>query len=158
MTLVHVVDGRIVEALGYSKTGEVPLAAETEPDASPGAATPAAPRTTQDVLERYNDAFRLHDPKLLTDLIAEDCVIEDSGPGPDGARHVGRAACLARWSELAADGALTFTPETTEILGDLVVQPWLLVWGTGTDDRVRGLNLVRIREGLIVEARGYVKA
>jgi hypothetical protein len=146
VTLVHVVDGRIVEALGYSKTGGVPLAAETEP------------RTTQDVLDRYNEAFRRHDPGLLVGLIADDCVIEDSGPAPDGVRRVGGAACLARWSELAADKALTFTPEPTEIHGDLVVQPWLLVWGTGTDDRVRGLNLIRIRAGQIVGARGYVKA
>ncbi len=98
----------------------------------------------------------MHDPKLLADLIAEDCVIEDSGPAPAGARHVGRPACLARWSELAADDALTFTPQPTEILGDLVVQPWLLVWGDHAHDRVRGLNL--IRRGQIVGARGYVKA
>jgi hypothetical protein len=45
----------------------------------------------------------LHDPKLLADLIAEDCVIEDSGPAPAGARHVGRPACLARWSDHAHD-------------------------------------------------------
>ena len=115
-------------------------------------------RTTREVLDLYNDAFRLHDPRLLDDLIADDCVIEDTGPAPDGARREGGPACLERWSELAANRALEFTPEAAEIHGDLAVQPWALQWGDGEQDRVRGVNLIRIREGRIVEARGYVKA
>lgn len=152
VTLLRVRDGLIVEALGYSKTGGVPLAPET------GATEPGAERTTRDVLDRYNEAFRAHDPALLAGLIADDCVIEDSGPAPDGVRRVGGAACLARWSELAGNPALRFTPEPAEILGDLAVQPWLLQWGDGEQDHVRGVNLLRIRAGRIVEARGYVKA
>jgi hypothetical protein len=73
-------------------------------------------------------------------------------------RREGGRACRARWSELAADRALEFTPEAAEIHGDLAVQPWLLRWGNGENDRVRGVNLIRIRDGRIVEARGYVKA
>jgi ketosteroid isomerase-like protein len=115
-------------------------------------------RTTREVLDLYNDAFRLHDPRLLNDLIADDCVIEDTAPAPDGARREGGQACLARWSELAGNRALEFTPEAAEIHGDLAVQPWALQWGDGDQDRVRGVNLIRIREGKIVEARGYVKA
>ena len=115
-------------------------------------------RTTREVLDLYNDAFRLHDPRLLDGLIADDCVIEDTGPVPDGARREGGPACLERWSELAANRALEFTPEAAEIHGDLAVQPWALQWGDGEQDRVRGVNLIRIREGRIVEARGYVKA
>lgn len=151
VTLLRVVDGLIVEALAYSKTGDVPLAAETD-DPEPSV------RTTRDVLDLYNDAFQRHDASLLSELIADDCVIEDSGPAPCGERREGGAACLARWSELAANRALVFTPEPAEIHGDLAVQPWLLHWGEGELDRVRGVNLLRIRDGRIVEARGYVKA
>lgn len=115
-------------------------------------------RTTREVLDLYNDAFRLHDPAFLDDLIADECVIEDSGPAPDGLRREGREACPARWSELAADRAVTFTPEAADSLGNLAVQPWGLQWGEGDQDRVRGVNLIRIRDGRIVEARGYVKA
>ncbi len=146
VTLVRVRDGLIVEALAYSKTGDVPLAAQ------------AGERTTREVLDRYNEAFRRHDPGLLSDLIADDCVIEDSGPAPDGVLRVGGEACLARWSELAGNRALTFTPEPADVHGDLAVQPWGLRWGDGEQDRVRGVNLLRIRGGQIVEARGYVKA
>jgi ketosteroid isomerase-like protein len=115
-------------------------------------------RSTREVLDRYNEAFRLHDPALLNDLIADGCVIEDTGPAPDGLRREGGQACLARWSELAGNRALGFTPEPAEILGDLAVQPWGLQWGDGESDRVRGVNLIRIRDGRIVEARGYLKA
>jgi ketosteroid isomerase-like protein len=115
-------------------------------------------RTTREVLDRYNEAFRLHDPALLEGLIADDCVIEDTSPAPDGARHEGGRACLARWSGLAADRALAFSTEPAEIHGDLAVAPWALHWGEGEHDRVRGVNLIRVRDGKIVEARGYVKA
>lgn len=148
VTLLRVVDGKIVEALAYSKTGGVPLAAETG----------NGERSTLEVLDRYNDAFRLHDPELLIDLIADDCVIEDSGPAPAGERREGGAACLARWSELAANRDLRFTPETAESSGELAVQPWLLQWGDGPSDRLRGVNLIRVRGGKIIEARGYVKS
>lgn len=115
-------------------------------------------RTAREVLDRYNEAFRLHDPALLEDLVADECVIEDTSPAPDGVRHEGGRACLARWSELAGNRALSFSPETAEIHGDLAVAPWVVQWGNGEHDRVRGVNLIRIRGGRIVEARGYVKA
>jgi len=124
----------------------------------PSGRAPIAARTTREVLDRYNEAFRLRDPALLDDLIAEDCVIEDTSPAPDGVRREGGQACLARWRELAGNSGLTFTPEAAEIHGDLAVQPWILRWGDGEKDRVRGVNLIRIRDGRIVEARGYVKA
>ena len=151
VTLMRVSDGMIVEALGYSKTGDVPLAAETQQTAT-------GFRTTRELLDRYNEAFRSHDAGLLDDLIADDCVIEDSGPAPDGARHEGRAACLARWSELAENRDLTFTPDPAEIHGDLALQPWTLRWGSDDGERLRGVNLLRTRDGVIVEARGYVKS
>lgn len=115
-------------------------------------------RTTREVLDRYNDAFSRHDPTLLDDVVADDCVIEDTSPAPDGMRRSGGRACLARWSELAGNRTLEFTPEPAEIHGDLAVQPWVLRWGNGEGDRVRGVNLIRVRDGRIVEARGYVKA
>jgi len=115
-------------------------------------------RTIHEVMDRYNQAFHLHDPTLLVDLISDDCVIEDTSPAPAGARHEGGRACLARWSALAGSADLRFSPERAEILGDLAVAPWILRWGTGENDWVRGVNLIRVRDGRIVEARGYVKA
>lgn len=115
-------------------------------------------RTIHEVVDRYNRAFHLHDPTLLEDLISDDCVIEDTSPAPAGGRHEGGRACLARWSALAGNADLNFSPEPAEILGDLAVAPWILRWGTGENDWVRGVNLIRVRDGRIVEARGYMKA
>jgi hypothetical protein len=123
-----------------------------------GPATDAADRAIDEVIDRYNEAFHVHDPALLEDLIADECVIEDTNPAPDGARHEGRIACLARWSQLAGDAGLSFSPEPAEIFGDLAVAPWIVRWGPGENDRVRGVNLIRVRGGRIVEARGYMKA
>ena len=120
--------------------------------------TETTPPTIHDVIDRYNEAFRLHDPTLLAGLISDDCVIEDTSPAPAGARREGGKACLARWSELAGDAALDSSPEPADILGDLAGAPWVLRWGGGENDWVRGVNLIRVRDGKIVEARGYLKA
>lgn len=115
-------------------------------------------RSIQEVIAQYNEAFRLHDAALLRDLLTEDCVIEDSTPAPDGARHVGRAACFARWAALAEDTALEFRPEGVETFQDRAIVRWLLTWGHGSGDHLRGLNIIRVCNGQICEAWGYVKS
>jgi hypothetical protein len=52
---------------------------------------------TAELMRRFNDAFRFHDPAALVPLVADDCTIENTNPAPDGSRHVGRDACLAVW-------------------------------------------------------------
>lgn len=113
--------------------------------------------TTRVVMNQFGDAFRKHAPGLLDDLLAEDCVLENSGPAPDGSRHVGRDACLRFWSEIARNEQLSFETEDMWIAGDRAVRRWRLRWGPTAQDQVRGVNLMRLRNGLIVEALGYVK-
>jgi hypothetical protein len=47
---------------------------------------------TAEVIRRYNDAFEQHDPGPLAELVADDCVLENTSPAPDGARFEGREA------------------------------------------------------------------
>jgi hypothetical protein len=49
---------------------------------------------TAEVMRRFNDAFQHHDPSGLADLVAEECIVENSRPALDGSRHVGREACV----------------------------------------------------------------
>jgi len=42
-------------------------------------------------------------------------------------------------------------------MGDRAVIFWRFRWGEGDESSVRGVNLMRVRDGLIVEGRGYVK-
>jgi hypothetical protein len=113
--------------------------------------------TTATVMNQFGNAFAWHDPSLLEGLLAEDCILENTGPAPDGARYVGRDECLAFWSAIARNEQLTFETEETWIAEDRAVRRWRLRWGPGEDETVRGVNLMRLRDGRIVEAMGYVK-
>jgi len=117
----------------------------------------AASRTTGEVIERFNAAFLQHQPELLLDLIDDDCVLESSTPAPVGARHVGRAACLEQWRGIAQNQAARFELEQVEINGERAQIAWRYFWGPTHADSVRGLNLLRVRNGRIIEGRGYVK-
>jgi hypothetical protein len=113
--------------------------------------------TTTEILHRFNAAFLKHDPGLLKDLIDDDCVLENSGPAPDGSRHLGGAECLTFWSGIAANTESTFEPEEIYAVGDRGIIRWRLTWGPAEDESVRGVNLMRVRAGKIVEGMGYVK-
>ena len=112
---------------------------------------------TAEVIRRYNDAFLQHDPAALPPLVAEECVIENTNPAPNGSLHSGRAACLAVWQPLAANRETPFDVEEVEVCGERAVIFWRFRWGEGDEQSVRGVNLMRVRAGQIVEARGYVK-
>ncbi|WP_067467835.1 nuclear transport factor 2 family protein [Actinomadura macra] len=114
-------------------------------------------RTTADVIDRFNRAFVEHDPAALIDLIGADCVMEAIQPAPDGARYEGREDCLAFWRALAEDRTSQFEPEDVVVLGDRATIRWRYRFGEGPADSVRGVNLMRVRDGLIVEALGYSK-
>jgi hypothetical protein len=116
-----------------------------------------ANRTTAEVIDRFNDAFQRHDPTVLEDLIAENCVLENTTPAPDGARHVGRAECLALWKSIASSQDARFDLEDVFVADERAIIRWRLRWGEGDSNSVRGVNLMTVKDGLIVEGLGYVK-
>ena len=109
------------------------------------------------VLQRFNDVFLSHDPAALAELVAADCVIENTNPAPDGSRHVGREACIALWTEIATAPGTFFELEDLVVAGDRGIILWRYHWGPGRESSTRGVNLMRVRDGLIAEALGYVK-
>jgi ketosteroid isomerase-like protein len=113
--------------------------------------------TTDAVMRRFNDVFQLHDPSALRELVAEDCVIENTQPAPNGSRHIGRDACIALWTGIATAPGTHFELENVIVTGDRAIILWRFCWGDGEANSVRGVNLMRVRDGLIVEAKGYVK-
>lgn len=145
VTLILVQNGKIVEALGYAKA---------QPSTTPGQ---GSANTTAEVIRRFNDAFQRHDPTLLSHIVAEDCIIENTTPAPNGARHVGREACLTLWTKIATSPGTHFDIEDVIVTGDRATIRWRLHWGKAESESVRGVNLMRVRDGLIVEALGYVK-
>ena len=112
---------------------------------------------TSEVIDQFNQAFLRHDGSLLEDLIAADCVMESVEPAPNGTRVVGRAACLTFWQNLANSKDSVFAVEDVAVFGDHANIRWRYHFGPGLSQSVRGVNLMRLRDGLIVEALGYVK-
>ena len=112
---------------------------------------------TAEIMRRFNDAFLQHDPAALSELIAEDCVIEETVPAPSGGRRVGREACLELWQRIAADNKAWFDLEQVFVAGDRATIRWRYHWGDEESNSLRGVNLMRVRDGLVVEAMGYVK-
>lgn len=112
---------------------------------------------TSEIIQRFNDVFLQHDPSALDELVAEDCVIENTQPAPNGARLVGRKACIARWREIATTPGTHFDLEDVVIAGDRAIIRWRYWRGEGESNSVRGVNLMRVENGWIIEAMGYVK-
>ncbi|PND19683.1 nuclear transport factor 2 family protein [Sinorhizobium sp. M4_45] len=110
---------------------------------------------TAEIMRRFNQAFRDHKPPILKDLIAPDCVMESIQPAPNGTRYEGYNACLAFWEVLAADRTAHFDVEDTIAMGDRAIIRWRFNFGSGGS--LRGINLMHVRDGLIVEALGYSK-
>lgn len=111
------------------------------------------------VLE-FNEAFNRHDVAGMMRLMSEDCVFENTVPAPDGTRYVGKQAVTQFWQEF-----FRVSPnariEIEEIfgLGDRCVMRWRYTWGKTTENQghVRGVDLFRLKNGLICEKLSYVK-
>ena len=124
----------------------------TIPDPADSAAS-----ETKDVIRKFHEAFDRHDPEAMEDLVADDCVIENTNPAPNGARLVGKVACLANWQGLARSAGTRFEREEVFVVGERVVVRWRYRWGEDDTMSVRGLNLMRVCGVRIVEAMGSVK-
>jgi ketosteroid isomerase-like protein len=114
-------------------------------------------KATREIMERFNRAFEAHRPEDLDELIGEGCVLENTTPAPDGARYEGREACLNFWKGIASSANLVFEAEEIWASEDRGIIRWQLRWSEQEADRVRGVNIMRVRDGKIVEGLGYMK-
>ena len=111
-------------------------------------------------LTAFSAAFGSGDVDAIMALMTEDCVFEATGPAPDGQRHVGAEAVRNVWKELFAQTRdASFTEEEAFMVGDRGVLRWRFSWtepdgGTG---HVRGVDVLRFRDGLVNEKLSYVK-
>jgi ketosteroid isomerase-like protein len=119
------------------------------------------PRTGSDtahVIELFNRAFQQRQPELIDDLVGADCVMESVEPAPNGTRYEGYETCVAFWRALAADQNSQFEPEEVVVSGDRATIRWRFRFGETDAESVRGVNLMHVVDGKIVEALGYVKS
>lgn len=111
----------------------------------------ARPATARTVIDAFNDVFQRHDPSALDYLVADGCVVENT----DGETHDGKEACIALWTQIARDPQIAFELEEVETSDDRATIHWTL--RKNGDPALRGVNLMRVEQGRIVEARGYAK-
>jgi ketosteroid isomerase-like protein len=117
-------------------------------------------QTTRDVIEHFNTALNRHDVDAVMALMTPDCVFENTFPAPVGERYEGQPAVRGFWERLLADSPrASFTTEEIFAAGDRGVVRWRYGWGddTGENGHVRGVDLFRVRDGLVVEKLSYVK-
>ena len=107
-----------------------------------------------ETVEAFGKAWADHDLDATLALVTDDCVFDATGPAPDGSRHVGKDALRAAWQAIFDDTGSRFEAEETFAAGDRVVQRWRYEWGDG---HVRGVDVFRVRDGLVAEKFSYVK-
>jgi ketosteroid isomerase-like protein len=126
---------------------------------SEGAATDALTGQTRETVERFNAAFNRHDVDAIMYCMTQDCVFENTRPAPDGTRLVGQAAVRSFWEEFfARSPQARFDTEDLFAAGDRCVVRWIYHWvRDGTAGHVRGVDVFRVRDGLVAEKCSYVK-
>ena len=113
-----------------------------------------------DVLDRFGKAWEAWDLDAIMDCLAEDAVFESTGPAPDGQRVEGAPAIRALWQEMVEgtrDAEFRF--EESFDAGDRAAARWRFSWRNpdGSAGHVRGVDVLRVRDGLVVEKFSYVK-
>jgi ketosteroid isomerase-like protein len=106
------------------------------------------------VLNQFNQAWNKHDLEAALALVTDDCVFDNTTPPPDGQRFEGKEAVRAAWEPVFGDPHSHFEIEEVFAADHRVVQRWRYSWGTG---HVRGVDLLRFRDGKIAEKLSYAK-
>lgn len=111
-------------------------------------------------VRRFNAALNARDVPGMLACLTDDTVFENTEPAPDGTRYAGREAVGAFWEAfLAASEQARIDPEELIECRDRVVMRWTYTWreASGVTGHVRGVDLYRLRSGLIAEKLSYVK-
>ncbi len=112
---------------------------------------------TAEIVQRFIAAFHHRNAAAIRALVASDCIMEAIQPAPDGLRVEGYEANVAFWEAMIADPTGSFEVEDVVISGDRATQRWRYRFGTGQENSVRGVTLIRVRDGRIAEALAYAK-
>jgi predicted SnoaL-like aldol condensation-catalyzing enzyme len=112
------------------------------------------------VVIAFNEAFNQHDVAGMMQLMSDDCVFENTSPAPDGTRYSGKEAVTQYWQEFFAQSPHAHIKvEELVGLGLRCIMRWRYDWvdEAGNAGHVRGVDIVRVQNGLIVEKLSYVK-
>jgi predicted SnoaL-like aldol condensation-catalyzing enzyme len=112
------------------------------------------------IVIEFNEAFNRHDVAGMMQLMSDDCIFENTDPAPDGTSYSGKAAVTQFWEGFFRDAPQAHI-EIEEIfgLGFRCVMRWKYTWvdGSGAQGHVRGVDVFKLKDGLISEKLSYVK-
>jgi ketosteroid isomerase-like protein len=124
----------------------------------------AIPSDPIQIVRRFNDALNAADVDGMMRCMTADCVFENTDPPPDGERFEGQAAVRAFWE------AFFFRSSRAQITIEEIfaqgtaqtgccVMLWRYQWidSVGQPGHIRGVDVYRLRDGLISEKLSYVK-
>jgi hypothetical protein len=108
----------------------------------------------------FTEAFNQHDIPAMMQLISDECLFEDTSPAPDGTTYNGKTAITSYYQNFF----LRFPQahlKVEELLGYGIrsIIRWRVDWVdiAGHPAHLRGLDLLRVQNGLICEKLSYIK-
>ncbi len=116
--------------------------------------------STMEVIGKFNEAFNRHDVPAVMALMTEDCIFDNTYPPPDGERFEGQEAVRRFWEEFFRSSPdAVFKSEEMITLGDRCVIRWRYDWTgkDGSSEHIRGVDVLRVRDGKVAEKLAYVK-
>ena len=109
---------------------------------------------------RFNDALNARDVDAMMSWLTADCVFENTYPAPAGARYTGQSAVREFWEDFYRSSSEARI-EVEELFGqnDRAVMRWTYRWTdpAGHSGYIRGVDVYKVRDGLIAEKLSYVK-
>jgi uncharacterized protein (TIGR03086 family) len=112
------------------------------------------------LLTRFQAAFAERDVDRIMALMTDDCVFESTGSAPDGLRHEGASDVRRVWEQLFEETRdASFATEESFVCKDRGVVRWRFTWTEpdGSPGHVRGVDVLRFRDGRVSEKLSYVK-
>lgn len=110
---------------------------------------------TASIVRTFNEAINHREIDAVMALMTDDCIFENTFPAPDGTRHVGAPDVRRALGEfLASSPNAHFEEEELIVSEDRCVVRWKYSWGEG---HVRGVDVMRVRDGKVSEKLSYVK-
>ena len=112
------------------------------------------------VVLAFNEALNRHDLSGMMAWVSSDCNFESADPFPGGSVFTGKDAIQNYWQDFIDErpGA-QFKIENAFGFGDQCIKHWRLTVETGEFDveHLRGVDIVKVKNGLICEIYSYVK-
>lgn len=112
------------------------------------------------VVLEFNEAFNRHDVAGMMQLLSDDCICEETFPAPDGTVISGKNAIGELLQNFIRESPNAHI-EVEEIfgLGFRCIMRWRYDWVdvSGKQGHVRGVDVFKLKDGLICEKLSYVK-